>query len=381
MAQHAIQDISNGVDMRRELTPTEYTRINEILVECRIACNLHSIIQTWDSPWRHYHTSKNHLIPILIELFNFQHAKHIAEDEFKSLIIAALFHDIVYLPSHMHNEKDSVEVLCYFAMDDKEPHIINAIRLIESTIDHDPKSDDELIMFDLDFVIFREDLMSLIRYEKLIQKEYQFLNWSDYKEKRIKFLGDIYYGKACKRLALSKEQKQNIWQLIEYIKNYEPRIAVYAGSFNPFHIGHLNIVEKLEKMYDKVIIAKGINPTKTYDDEQFTISYNGLKKLLPTREVTFYSGLLSDFIKKQEGNITLVRGIRNGYDLDMENNFMSYVKDLFPDINVMYIPCDKEFEHISSTAIRSLEGYGEEFGDKYLPKRPDYLMSKCRKKS
>ena len=120
-------------------------------------------------------------------------------------------------------------------------------------------------------------------------------------------------------------------------------------------------------IFDKVIIAKGRNDSKNIDEELFTKEFNKLVELYPTKEIVEYSGLLTDLLKEQEGNITLIRGIRNGNDLEAENTLITYMKDLFPELKVVYLPCNKEFEHISSSAIRSLRKHGDDLVKKYLP--------------
>ena len=130
------------------------------------------------------------------------------------------------------------------------------------------------------------------------------------------------------------------------------------------------MLEKGEKIFDKVIIAKGKNDSKKIDSEQFEIEMNNLKDTLKYREVSSYDGLLTDFLKTQTGDITLIRGLRNGYDLEAENKLMFYMTKMYPKLKVVYIPCDKEFEYISSTDIRSIKKYGN-FVDQFLPKKLD----------
>ena len=87
------------------------------------------------------------------------------------------------------------------------------------------------------------------------------------------------------------------------------KIGVYAGSFNPFHKGHYNILCKAEKIFDKVIIARGINPEKNN-------VLVPLPKILDDRPVLSYNGLLTDFMTSlEEENVTLIRGLRNSVDL------------------------------------------------------------------
>jgi pantetheine-phosphate adenylyltransferase len=152
-------------------------------------------------------------------------------------------------------------------------------------------------------------------------------------------------------------------------------LAIYPGSFNPFHIGHLNIVEKSERIFGEgnVLIAIGVNPEK---------SNTGLKRLSRSslsrasqisdktkRKVEVYDTFLHEFIEKKElegYKVILVRGLRNGDDLNYEENQLKYIKDFKKDINVVFIRCDEEFEHISSSAIRNLQSFRPGSGDKYL---------------
>jgi pantetheine-phosphate adenylyltransferase len=131
------------------------------------------------------------------------------------------------------------------------------------------------------------------------------------------------------------------------------KVGVYAGSFNPFHLGHYNILTKAEKIFDKVIIGFGKNSEKS---DNFGL----LSQSLDSRDVRFYDGLLTDFIDSLEyENITLIRGLRNSTDLQYELTQYRFLQELKPDIQVISIFCDKEYEHISSSAIRMLMKYGK----------------------
>ncbi|MEY3688810.1 MAG: hypothetical protein RIT37_372 [Bacteroidota bacterium] len=139
--------------------------------------------------------------------------------------------------------------------------------------------------------------------------------------------------------------------IIEYVEKMRPNIGIYAGSFNPFHLGHLNIVQKASAIFEKVIIARGMNPEKEHEP----IEWN--PEILRKYEVTEFTGLLTNLIKEhsQYANVTLVKGLRNGDDLDYEVNQLRFMETMYPQLKVVFIQCDKEYEHISSTALRNLE--------------------------
>lgn len=154
-------------------------------------------------------------------------------------------------------------------------------------------------------------------------------------------------------------------------------IALYPGSFNPFHKGHLNILKKSESIFGEgnVVVCFGVNPDKIKSenkDEYVTQlaqkCYDIEKKIGSKVEV--YKGFLHQYIaewEEQGYNVVVVRGLRNGDDLDYEVNQMRFVNDFKKGVNVVYITCDKEFEHISSSAIRKISEFGgDEMAKNYI---------------
>lgn len=146
-------------------------------------------------------------------------------------------------------------------------------------------------------------------------------------------------------------------------------LAIYAGSFNPFHIGHLNIVEKAEKVFGKgnVLIAIGVNPEKSKSEDLLSRSAEIAKKT--GRPVEVYTTFLHELVEKKESEgfkVVIVRGLRNGDDLAYEDNQLKFIKDFKKDIDVVFFRCDEQFSHISSSAIRSLQSFRPGSGDKYL---------------
>ncbi len=177
---------------------------------------------------------------------------------------------------------------------------------------------------------------------ELERKEFalhQHIDFVDYKKERLAFL-EKQIGNP------------NIKALLDYVKNNQPNIAIFPGSFSPFHKGHYNVLQKAEKIFDKVIIAFGKNPDKT-------IPAWPVPKTIANRQQTSYDGLLTDHVNSLGYDVTVIRGLRNSTDFQYEQNQYRYIQELKQDIKIVNIFCDKEFEHISSSGIRTLEKYNK----------------------
>ena len=173
--------------------------------------------------------------------------------------------------------------------------------------------------------------------ERKTFSQYQHFDFTDYKKARIAYLKNI-----------NADKKLNA--LIDYVNSYVPRIAVFPGSFNPFHKGHYNVLQKAEKIFDKVIIAFGNNPDK---DKSKSVR----PKTINNRQICEYNGLLTDFVNSLKYEVIVIRGLRNSTDFQYEQNQYRYIQELKSDIKIISIFCDKEFEHISSSGIRTLEQF------------------------
>jgi len=291
-----------------------------------------NILERYDEPHRFYHTWDNHIEPML------QYAKN-GEFFHEDLLLAIVFHDIIYDPTRDDNEFQSAELYKQFT-GRGEDLIYKAI--IE-TKTHKPTFDLSIILTQLDLAIIDSTFTNFVNFEKNIFKEYQFLDYSKYKIGRIKVLEE---------LGASKNK-------IEYVKNRDIKIGVYTGSFSPFHIGHYDVLSQAEKIFDKVIIARGINPEKCFE-------LRPLPKSIMNRQIIEYDGLLTDMINGLNYDVTLIRGIRNASDLEFEKIQLQYMRELKPDLKIVTFLSDPKHEHISSSALKSLEKFSSI--DKYIIK-------------
>lgn len=317
---------------------------------------LTSIVNHWSEPHRFFHRIETHLDPLFIKLKKYK--DHVNELEWDALVLAGWFHDICYQPGSTDNEERSVELMkSYVAPANTNQDVVLDVvkKIILSTKDIEPKDGIFEIFRQCDCgVLIDSDFGELLDYEDQIFKEFQKYPWETYRSERLKFLH--------KSLGLFPENMIPLGGLINYVQHRKPNIGVYAGSFNPFHVGHLDVLEQAEDMFDKVVVAFGKNPEKS--DHVITVP-----KSISNREVITYSGMLVSVLTdlKQQGcNVTLIRGLRNEYDLNYEQNLVQYIKDQMPTLKVVFFLCDKKYEHISSGAIRALNKIDSESTIQYL---------------
>ncbi|MBP5177284.1 MAG: pantetheine-phosphate adenylyltransferase [Clostridia bacterium] len=137
-------------------------------------------------------------------------------------------------------------------------------------------------------------------------------------------------------------------------------VCVFAGSFDPPHLGHMDVIGKCNLMFDKVVVAIGVNDKKTY-----TYPLNKRLEMLKAAcarydsvEVTSFDGYLADFIRSV-GTTYYVRGIRDDKDVKYETDCFAFNASLNPDIQTLLVPCSKDVKNISSTRIKQLMKEGK----------------------
>ena len=144
-------------------------------------------------------------------------------------------------------------------------------------------------------------------------------------------------------------------------------MAIYPGSFAPFHLGHLSILRQAESVFDKVIVAVGVNRQKPGAVESAESRSRELQERLRFHEVVSFSGLLTSFLDDLDFPATIVRGVRDGTDLEAELRFVRFLNELRAETGVVWISCEAELQHLSSSAIRELEAIEPGAGQRYLP--------------
>ncbi len=133
------------------------------------------------------------------------------------------------------------------------------------------------------------------------------------------------------------------------------RIAVYPGSFDPITLGHLNVVERASRLFDRLIIGVGVNAEKTplFDAEERRRLIEEATGHLPNIEIRLFTGLAVEFVKSCNARV-MVRGVRPITDIQAELTMMMANRRLAPDVESLFMIADGELAHVSSSLIKQI---------------------------
>jgi pantetheine-phosphate adenylyltransferase len=133
------------------------------------------------------------------------------------------------------------------------------------------------------------------------------------------------------------------------------RIAVFPGSFDPITLGHTHLVERASGLFDKIIVAIGINTTKQYmfPHQQRLEWTTQAFSHLPNVEVQAFEGLTVDYCSKV-GARFILRGLRNGSDFDFEQSIAAMNKSLNKDIETILLNTEPIYANIHSSIVREI---------------------------
>lgn len=157
------------------------------------------------------------------------------------------------------------------------------------------------------------------------------------------------------------------------------RKCVYAGTFDPFTLGHEHVVNECLKMFDEVVVAILMNKGKQpmFSDEQRVAMINLVYGSNPAVKALVWDGLAVELLKK-EGTPVYVRGIRNSTDFDYENADMYASKKLYGELCTVYIPCPQSLLHVSSTIVKNALRFGSPLDGYVSEPIKEYLLEQYR---
>ena len=160
------------------------------------------------------------------------------------------------------------------------------------------------------------------------------------------------------------------------------KIAICPGSFDPITKGHIDIIERTSKLFDKVYAVVMVNPSKvpTFTTEERIEMIRQTTSHIPNVEVESYAGLIADYAK-EKGACTLVKGLRAVTDFEYEFQQALINKKLNPELETLFMVTNQEYMYLSSTIVRQIANFGGDISQFVPPEIKDKLVEKMVKEN
>lgn len=137
------------------------------------------------------------------------------------------------------------------------------------------------------------------------------------------------------------------------------RTILYPGSFDPLTLGHLDLIRRAAKIFDKVYVGVLINPYKKslFSVEERVIMIRRVTADIPQVEVVSFGGLLIDFCHRL-GIRCILRGLRDEGDFEAEIKVAQGLKVLDPELETIFLGTDPRYSYLSSSMVREVASGG-----------------------
>ena len=138
------------------------------------------------------------------------------------------------------------------------------------------------------------------------------------------------------------------------------RIGVYAGTFDPITLGHMDIIRRSAKLVDKLIIGVTTNPSKSpmfADEERLAMIQREVIGVPGDIAVIGFNALLMNFVQQQGGTV-IIRGLRGVTDFEYEYQMTGMNQQLNADIETIFLMADVALQPIASNLVKEIAFYG-----------------------
>ncbi|MBU8897429.1 pantetheine-phosphate adenylyltransferase [Corallococcus sp. H22C18031201] len=135
-------------------------------------------------------------------------------------------------------------------------------------------------------------------------------------------------------------------------------VAIYPGSFDPLTNGHLSLIQRSLKMFDRLIVAIAVNPKKTplfSQEERRELIHDAVKD--SRVEVDSFHGLLVDYVRSRNVGV-IVRGLRAVSDFEYEFQLANMNRKLAPNVETVFMMTGEDYFYISSQLVREVASFG-----------------------
>lgn len=142
------------------------------------------------------------------------------------------------------------------------------------------------------------------------------------------------------------------------------RIAVCPGSFDPVTLGHLDIMTRASKLFDRVIVLVSVNPAKNpcFSAEERVEMIKEVTKDIDNIEVDVLNGLLAEYVKSIKAT-AIVKGLRALTDFEYEFQQALANKKLYPDAETVFLVTSSENMYLSSSVVKQIASFGGDISD------------------
>ena len=139
------------------------------------------------------------------------------------------------------------------------------------------------------------------------------------------------------------------------------QIAVYTGVFDPIHLGHLDVIRRGSRIFERLVVGVGNNPEKTpfFTIEERVDLINQVVVPYHNVDVLPFAGMAVRFVG-QVGARVILRGLRTLSDMESEFSMSLTNLALDPEIETVFLMAKEEYSHISSTLIRQIASFQDE---------------------
>src|SRR6476620_11003749 len=136
-------------------------------------------------------------------------------------------------------------------------------------------------------------------------------------------------------------------------------LAVYAGSFDPVTLGHVDLIERSSKLFDEIIVAVGRHATKKafFSFQERTELLREVTKDIPNVRIESFDGLLIHYCE-QVGARAIVRGLRAVTDFEYELQIAHANADMVPRVDTMFLPTRTNYGFVSASLVKEIASHG-----------------------
>ena len=143
------------------------------------------------------------------------------------------------------------------------------------------------------------------------------------------------------------------------------KTAIYPGSFDPITLGHLNIIRRASRIFDKIVVCVMVNGAKApmFTLQERVEQIRRVTARFPNVETDSWDGLLADYAKQFENGAVIVKGLRAVSDFETEFQMALINKRFDPDLDTMFLTASDKYMYLSSSAVKEMVRFGADISE------------------